>query len=57
VDQDQQLKSLCEQMDVETTLKQLAMYQTNNDQLVKDIEQDKEFVLGRLEAHYNTARV
>jgi hypothetical protein len=52
VDKDAQLKSLCEQMDVDATLKQLEKHQATANQLLKDIEQDKAFTLGRLAANH-----
>jgi hypothetical protein len=53
VDKDPQLKTLCEQMDVEATLKRLATHQATGNRLLKEIEQDKAFVLERLESNYN----
>jgi hypothetical protein len=52
VDQDPQLRTLCEQLDVDATLEQLATHLVTRNRLLKEVEQDKTFVLEQIEANY-----
>jgi hypothetical protein len=54
---DKELKALCDQLDVDATLKLLQTHEVTSNRLLKEVEQDKAFVLGQLEANYNKVRL
>jgi hypothetical protein len=56
VDKGQELKKLCEQVDVEAALKRLAGHQVTSLRLKDEVEQDRQKVLQRIETVKQSVR-